>query len=72
MLKVNTKCFTMLQRRDIFQFGSTVSQLALLEVRSKYWSLLEKLILEHPRSALVPQARRELERLSGRVPGAGV
>lgn len=27
--------------------------------------LLERLILEHPRSALVPQARRELERLRG-------
>lgn len=30
--------------------------------------LLETLILEHPRSALVPQARRELDRLLGRVP----
>jgi tetratricopeptide (TPR) repeat protein len=30
--------------------------------------LLERLILEHPRSALVPQARRELERVRGRVP----
>jgi hypothetical protein len=28
--------------------------------------LLEKLILEHPRSALAPQARRELERLQSR------
>jgi len=27
--------------------------------------LLERLILEYPRSALVPQARRELERLRG-------
>jgi hypothetical protein len=25
------------------------------------------LILEHPRSALVPQARRELDRLRGRM-----
>jgi len=30
--------------------------------------LLERLILEHPRSALVPQARRELNRLQGRIP----
>ena len=29
---------------------------------------LEKLIIEHPRSALVPQARQELDRLQGRVP----
>jgi hypothetical protein len=29
---------------------------------------LEALILEHPRSALVPQARQELDRLQGRVP----
>jgi tetratricopeptide (TPR) repeat protein len=29
---------------------------------------LERLILEHPRSALVPQARQELDRLMGRVP----
>lgn len=29
---------------------------------------LEALLLEQPRSALVPQARRELERLAGRVP----
>jgi tetratricopeptide (TPR) repeat protein len=29
---------------------------------------LEALILEQPQSALVPQARRELERLAGRVP----
>jgi TolA-binding protein len=33
--------------------------------------LLERLILEHPRSALVPQARRELDRLLGRVPSGG-
>lgn len=30
--------------------------------------MLEKLILEYPRSALVPQARQELDRLQGRVP----
>ncbi|MGQ0813578.1 MAG: tetratricopeptide repeat protein [Gemmatimonadota bacterium] len=29
---------------------------------------LEKLIIEYPRSALVPQARQELDRLQGRVP----
>jgi tetratricopeptide (TPR) repeat protein len=29
---------------------------------------LERLILEHPRSALVPQARQELDRLQGRIP----
>ncbi|MFN9216090.1 MAG: hypothetical protein ACK6DK_16205, partial [Gemmatimonadota bacterium] len=29
---------------------------------------LEALLLEQPQSALVPQARRELERLAGRVP----
>ncbi|MGH8437172.1 MAG: tetratricopeptide repeat protein [Pseudomonas sp.] len=29
---------------------------------------LERLILDHPRSALVPQARQELDRLQGRVP----
>lgn len=29
---------------------------------------LEKLILEYPRSALLPQARQELDRLQGRVP----
>lgn len=32
--------------------------------------LLERLILEHPRSALVPQARRELNRLQGRIPNS--
>ncbi len=32
--------------------------------------LLERLILDHPRSALVPQARRELDRLQGRVPSS--
>jgi TolA-binding protein len=31
--------------------------------------LLEKVILEYPKSALVPQARRDLDRLLGRVPG---
>ncbi|HUH12368.1 MAG TPA: hypothetical protein VMK65_04630 [Longimicrobiales bacterium] len=31
-------------------------------------ALLERLILEHPRSALLPQARRELDRLARRVP----
>jgi TolA-binding protein len=31
--------------------------------------MLERVILEHPRSALVPQARRDLDRLLGRVPG---
>lgn len=31
--------------------------------------LLEKIILEYPKSALVPQARRDLDRLLGRVPG---
>lgn len=31
-------------------------------------ALLERLILTQPQSALVPQARRELERLKGRVP----
>jgi tetratricopeptide (TPR) repeat protein len=31
-------------------------------------TLLERLILDHPRSALVPQARRELNRLRGLVP----
>ena len=30
--------------------------------------LVERLILEYPRSALVPQARQELDRISGRVP----
>src|SRR5690606_5519091 len=34
-------------------------------------SLLERLILEHPRSALVPQARRALDELRGRVPPRG-
>lgn len=33
-------------------------------------SLLTRLILEHPRSALVPQARRELDRLEGRIPNS--
>ncbi|HEY0306440.1 MAG TPA: tetratricopeptide repeat protein, partial [Longimicrobiales bacterium] len=33
---------------------------------AKTW--LEKLIIEYPRSALVPQARQELDRLQGRVP----
>ncbi len=36
--------------------------------RDEARSYLERLILEHPRSALVPQARRELERLGGRAP----
>lgn len=31
-------------------------------------AFLERLVLEYPRSALVPQARRELDRLLGRVP----
>ena len=31
-------------------------------------SFLERLVLEYPRSALVPQARRELDRLRGLVP----
>ncbi len=30
--------------------------------------LLQKLVLEHPRSALAPQARRELERIDRRIP----
>jgi len=34
-------------------------------------SYLERLLLEHPRSALVPQARRELDRLEGRLPNGG-
>lgn len=34
-------------------------------------SYLERLLLEHPRSALVPQARRELDRLEGRFPDGG-
>lgn len=34
-------------------------------------SYLERLLLEHPRSALVPQARRELDRLEGRLPSGG-
>lgn len=29
---------------------------------------LERLILDHPRSALVPQARQEMDRLQGRIP----
>jgi tetratricopeptide (TPR) repeat protein len=36
--------------------------------RDEARSYLERLILEHPRSALVPQARRELDRLGGRTP----
>jgi tetratricopeptide (TPR) repeat protein len=32
--------------------------------------LLERLILEYPRSALVPQARSELDRLQSRTPGS--
>lgn len=31
-------------------------------------SFLEKLVLDHPRSALLPQARQELDRLQGRIP----
>lgn len=38
------------------------------EDREEARSYLERLILEHPRSALVPQARRELDRLKGSVP----
>jgi hypothetical protein len=38
------------------------------EQRGEATVLLERLILEYPRSALVPQARRELDRISGRVP----
>jgi tetratricopeptide (TPR) repeat protein len=34
--------------------------------------LLESIVLEHPRSPLVPQARGELDRLAGRVPGGRV
>lgn len=34
-------------------------------------SYLKRLLLEHPRSALVPQARRELDRLEGRLPTGG-
>jgi tetratricopeptide (TPR) repeat protein len=36
--------------------------------RGEARSYLERLILEHPRSALVPQARRELDHLGDRVP----
>ena len=36
------------------------------EQRGEVTVLLERLIIEYPRSALVPQARRELERISGR------
>jgi tetratricopeptide (TPR) repeat protein len=36
--------------------------------REEARSFLERLILDYPRSALVPQARRELDRLQGRVP----
>lgn len=32
--------------------------------------LLERLIIDYPRSALVPQARRELDRISGRSPAS--
>jgi tetratricopeptide (TPR) repeat protein len=39
--------------------------------RDEARSYLERLILEHPRSALVPQARRELDRLGGRLPQGG-
>lgn len=38
------------------------------EGRPEARALLERLILEHPRSALVPQARRELDRIARRVP----
>jgi hypothetical protein len=32
--------------------------------------LLERLIIDYPRSALVPQARRELDLISGRIPAS--
>jgi tetratricopeptide (TPR) repeat protein len=38
------------------------------ETMNEARDFLERLILEHPRSALVPQARQELDRLQGRVP----
>jgi tetratricopeptide (TPR) repeat protein len=38
------------------------------ETMTEARDFLERLVLEHPRSALVPQARQELDRLQGRVP----
>lgn len=38
------------------------------ETTNEARDFLERLILDHPRSALVPQARQELDRLQGRVP----
>jgi tetratricopeptide (TPR) repeat protein len=38
------------------------------ETMSEARDLLERLILEHPRSPLVPQGRQELDRLQGRIP----
>jgi tetratricopeptide (TPR) repeat protein len=39
------------------------------ETRAEARVLLERLIVEHPRSALAPQARRALERLASPAPG---
>ncbi len=57
---------------------SSVAPAALLSLAQSVMSrgstaeartLLETLILDYPRSALLPQARRELDRVMGRVPG---
>lgn len=68
-----------MRRRIVDEFArSTEAPAALLalarnltergEAADEARQYLEKLIIEYPRSALVPQARQELDRLQGRVP----